>query len=160
MKIFTLGDMVKDTVSDTEGMLTHLILDMDGGSRYIFQPKGLNPKTLQPVERISLDKSRILGATEEEVDLPIDILGKPGEDVATGFKGTIIGLIYHINGCLHVDVKPKGTLPDSGDTVQAHEFDIRRMIIDGKKPLSKFELKKSIKEAPSPDGYPKSKYPS
>jgi len=160
MKAFTLGDMVRDTVSDTEGMLTHLIIDMDKSERYIFQPKGLNPKTMQPVERISIDKARVIGGTINEIDVPIHLLGTEAEDIATEFKGTVIGIIVHINGCIHVDIKPKGTLKDTGDTIAAHEFDIRRIKIDGKPYMTKFELKKSIKEAPSPGLYPKNKIPS
>lgn len=160
MKIFTLGDMVKDTVSATEGMLTHLIIDMDKSERYIFQPKGLNPKTMQPVERISIDKARVFGGTESELEIPIHLLGTEAEDIATEFKGTIIGIIVHINGCIHVDIKPKGILKETGDTIASHEFDIRRIKINGKPYMSKFELKKSIKNNPSPESKPQPKYKS
>jgi len=151
MKIYKLGEMVRDIVSDTEGMLTHMTVNMDKNEQYVFQPRGLNPETQQPVEKIYIDKSRIIGAIEEEISIPVEILGTEAEDIATGFKGIIIGLIYHINGCLHVDIKPKGILTNTGSTIQSHEFDIRRvkgLVIPN---LTKFKMKVSIKKNPSPD---------
>lgn len=150
MKILELGNMVKDTVSATKGMLTHFTIDMGGNERYIFQPQGLNPKTGQPVEAIWVERTRITGAKEVEVDLPLNVLGTQGEDMASGFKGTICEMIYHINGCLHVEIKPKGTLTETGGTIAAKEFDIRRVKGEAITPLNEKQLKESIKDKPSP----------
>lgn len=154
IKILKLGVMVTDKVSNIEGMLTHLTVDMEHNLMYIFQPKGLNPKTKQPVDRIWINSSRIIGAQEIEVDLPIDIIGTKAEDIATGFDGTIVSLDYHINGCVHVDIKPEGVLEESGNTIDSCNFDIRRIRGEAIKPLDEKELAKSIKEKPSPEKMP------
>lgn len=150
VKLLELGTMVSDTVSGTKGMLTHLYLETGDQKRYIYQPRGLNPKDGKPVQSIFVDESRISGGKYVEVELPTNALGTPGEDIATGFKGTIIGLTYHINGCTHVEIKPKGINKQTGATFDSHEFDIRR--VKGKviKPLAKKALKKSIQQSPSP----------
>jgi hypothetical protein len=150
MLVFKLGEMVTDTVTKTKGMLTHLLVDMGGELKYIYQPKGLNPETGKPVDRIVLHPVRIKDGKQEELDILFEILGTEGEDIATGFTGTIIGLIYHLNGCLHVEVKPKGILGKTGATFDAEEFDIRRMKGKAIKPLAGKALKESIKENPSP----------
>lgn len=150
MKVLELGVMVSDTVSGTKGMLTHLVVDMDNIIQYIYQPRGLSPKTGQPIDTLLLAPSRIKGAKEIEVDLPVEILGTQAEDIATGFKGTVINLIYHINGCTHAGIKPKGIIAATGNTIAVHEFDVRRIKGEAIKPLKAKDLKKSITEKPSP----------
>lgn len=153
MKVLQLGTIVTDTVSGTKGMLTHLTVDMEEHEEYIYQPRGLNPDTMQPVGRTMISKSRIKGATIVDVDLPLNVLGSQAEDIATGFKGTVISLIYHINGCLHVAIKPKGKLKN-GDTIEPAEFDIRRVIGPKITPLNAKQLTASIKATPSPSPLP------
>lgn len=147
-----LGEMVHDTVTKMDGMLTHLTIDMDLSKRYVFQPKGINPTTGGPVERILIEEKRIKNGKVEEIDIPLEALGTPAEDIATGFKGTITAFVIHMGNCLHVELKPKGTIKSTGATVDAHEFDIRR--IKGKhiNTLTKKEMKKDIVAKPSPSG--------
>lgn len=158
MKILKLGTIVSDTVSGTKGMLTHCCINMQENDCYIYQPAGLNPKTGQPVTAIMVDKARIKGASDIEVVLPLEVLGSTGEDTASGFKGTIIGLTYHINGCVHVEIKPKGTTKETGSTIESHEFDIRRIKGSKIKMVTSEKLAKSIKETPSPMQMPSPKY--
>lgn len=152
MKTFVLGKMVEDTVTKTKGMLTHMLLTMGGDVQYIYQPRGINPATGIPVDKIMIHSSRVKGGEEQETDVPMQILGTEAEDIATGYKGTIIGLVYHLDGCLHVEIKPAGIL-ESGDTIGAQEFDIRRVKGKSIKSLSDKELKESIKKTPSPMSY-------
>jgi hypothetical protein len=155
MKIFELGTMVKDTVSKTEGMITHAQVDMDGQVSYIYQPRGLNPKTKAPVDRILINGIRISGGVIIDLGIPLELLGTKGEDIATGFKGTIVGLVIHLNGCIHVNIKPEGTLESTGATIEPQEFDIRRVKGPKITKLSNKELKESIKKSPSPITLPK-----
>lgn len=150
MKIFKLGTIITDKVTETEGMLTYLTVDLDNRVCYIYQPRGLNPETKQPVERIFIETSRISNAKTEEIDLPLHILGTQAEDIATGFVGTVTSIIYHINGCIHVELKPKGILKNTGATITACEFDIRRVKGKAITPLNSKQLKESIKDKPSP----------
>ena len=150
MKALKLGVEVKDTVSGTKGILTHLIINMSFGKEYIFQPGLLSPETGKPVEAILVDEARIKGGVKEKVDIPLEIMGEKGIDKATKFKGTIAKIYLHINGCVHVSLKPKGTNKTTGDTLDAVEFDIRRIECEKLTELTEAELKKSLKTKPSP----------
>lgn len=151
MKILELNTKVIDKITETEGMLVIAVLDMDRTVRYVFQPRGLNPETHQPVTRIVLEKVRVQGASEIEVNLPVEVLGTEVEDRATGFKGIAVQLSYYVNGCVHFDVKPKGILTKTGDTIESYEFDYRRLMGPAIKVMSKEELKKDQEKAPSPE---------
>lgn len=155
MKILKLGKMVTDTITKTTGMLTHLIIAMGGNQEYIFQPHGLNPKNHKPVDTTWLTKDRIAGLSGdepefEELDVPLELLGTQAEDTASGFKGSIIMLVYHINGCMHASLKPEGVVKETGATIDPCDFDIRRLAGEKIKPLEEKELKQSIKQTPSP----------
>lgn len=158
MKVFKLGMMVEDSITKVKGMLTHLSVDMDKGLKYIFQPRGLNPKTGKPVDIMFLDTARVKGGTEIELELPMSILGTKAEDMATGFKGKVVTIWYHINGCLHVELKPEGTNEDTGATFDAHEFDIRRVKGEKIPVFTEEKLQESIKFKPSPVTKPVSKH--
>lgn len=149
MKVLKLGTMLSDTITKTKGMLTHLIIHIGGNMEYIYQPHGLDPETMKPVETLWLQAERLIGGLYEELDVPPDLLGTKAEDIATGFKGKIISLIYHLNGCLHVEIKPEGVSAKNA-TFASHEFDIRRVKGEKIKPLKAKALEKSIKETPSP----------
>ena len=155
--IVKLGSMVGDFVSRTEGMLTHALLDLEMNIKYIYQPRGLNPETQQPVDRIWLERARIVGDIEEvEVELPVEVLGSKGTDIASGFKGTIVGIAYHINGCVHLEIKPKGVLKKTGATIDTYDVDIRRVKGPAITALTEIQLNESIAERPSPMGMLKS----
>lgn len=159
MKLFKLGTMVKDIASGTTGMLTHCLINLDKQCAYIFQPKGLNPENMKPVNVIVIEASRISGAIIEDVDIPLELLGIHNvEDIASGFKGMIISLTIHLNGCVHAEIKPKGIIKHTGATIEPVDFDIRRLKIPGVKKLTEAELKKSTKSTPSPILKPSNKY--
>lgn len=158
MKVLQLGTMVKDTISNTKGMLTNLIIHVGGNKEYIFQPSGLSPATGQPVDKFWLTEERISGGKFIDVDVPMEILGTDAEDIATGFKGKVSGIIYHINGCLHITIKPQNILKATGATVDSTEFDIRRVKGPKIKPQTQKELVESRKKTPSPLPVPKRKF--
>lgn len=150
MKLLKLGKMVTDSVTETKGMLTHATINMNGEVLYVYQPTGLSKETKLPVERVFLEGSRITGESEE-VDVPLHLLGQKGKDMASGYKGKVTSLIYHINGCLHVELKAKGVIKKTGATIAAVEFDIRRIEGEAFTPLNDEEMDISKKETPSPD---------
>ena len=149
--IVKLGTIVFDTVSKVEGMLTMACIDMDDNENYLFQPSSLNPETRQPSDKLWLTKSRLTGTSIDVVDLPLHVLGTECRDKATGFHGKAISLNYHINGCVHLDIKPEGLIEKTGCTIPAHEFDIRRLEGEFIKELSPKELKESKEKRPSPE---------
>ena len=150
MKIAQLGVLVEDNVSLTKGMLTHACINMEENVEYVFQPKLLNPNTMKPVGALMISASRIKGGKLVEVDIPTELLGTKVEDTATGYKGSIIGLTYHINGCLHAELKAPGTIKETGSTVESYECDVRRLKGPSIKKLNARELAASIKKNPSP----------
>lgn len=152
MRILTyeLGVMVTDIITKTKGMLTHLEVEMDESVRYIYQPHGLNPKTGGPVDRIVINEARVGDGKVITMDVPMEILGTEAEDIATGFKGKIVSLVYHINGCLHVTIKPSGVLAETGSTIEPNDFDIRRVKGEKITPFGVKKMKKDIEKKPSP----------
>lgn len=128
MKIFKLGTIVQDSITGNKGMLTHLQRETGGELFYLFQPRGLSPKTGEPVDNYFITSARILGG--EVIEAPYlgeDIIGTSVEDDATGFKGIASASILHINGCLHIEIQPTGTVKETGARIKPHEFDIRRL---------------------------------
>lgn len=150
VKFFKLGTLIKDTVTGTSGMLVMHCIDIDRNTTYVYQPSALNPKTGAPVDRIQLHSKRIEGGILVEVDLPLNILNTKARDKATGFEGTIVGLDYHLSGCIHLDVKPEGTLPESGNTIDVQSFDIRRLEGPSLKSFDEKKLRESLVDSPSP----------
>lgn len=149
MKVYKLGVPVKDNISGVQGILTHLTVSGPTNMEYVFQPKSINPSTGTFADIIFLATERINNGILEEVDIPFDVIGTAAEDIATGYKGKIAQLVYHMNGCLHVGLKRPG-LNESGNTFPAIEFDIRRLKGPKLKPLSDKKLEDSKKKFPSP----------
>jgi len=150
LQILGLGQMVTDTASNIKGMLVIFQMDMSNNQNYLFQPSALSPETRMPVKSFWIDKNRILGGNEEEVELPLEVLGTHVEDKATGFNGTAVAFSYHLNGCTHFGVKAKGVIEKTGESIGLIDFDIRRLKGDAIKELSKEEFENSKKQTPSP----------
>lgn len=147
-----LGSNVTDIATGMEGMATHLQIDMNMSEFYQFQPRGLNPKSGQPVDRMWLVEDRLEGGEiVDDLELPTHVLGTIVEDTASGFKGMAISLVLHINGCVHFNVQPKG-LQDTGAPIETCNFDIRRLTGEAIAPMTVEEQKKDEKEKPSPSG--------
>ena len=149
-----LGAMVTDKVTGIKGMLTMFSVDMNNNQNYLLQPAGLNPEDKKPLESFWITEKRIVGGEIVHVFLPMEILDTQVEDKATGFNGTAIGLFYHLNGCVHVQVKPKGVIEKTGQAISAVEFDIRRLKGAAVEVLSEEKLESSKQETPSPEFHP------
>lgn len=158
MKVFQLGTIVEDKPSCVDGMLTHMLVNMGGNIEYLFQPKKLNPKSKHPVRSIFITDARIVGGKEIDFDLSVanQILGTKAKDF-TGFEGTAVNIVYHMNGCIHIGLKPEGVSEDTGDTFDVQEFDIRRLTGEAIVPLTEEQLRKSFIDKPSPEALPKIK---
>lgn len=146
-----LGVTVTENASELKGILTMYMTDASGNEHYQFQPGGLSHETKMPLPTYWIGKNRVVGGKEIAVALPKEVLDTEVEDEATGFKGKAVALYYHLNGCVHVDVKPKGTNEKTGEPLKAVEFDIRRLTGIAIKKLSEAQLQQSIKETPSPE---------
>lgn len=152
MQIIKLGTKVKDIASKSDGMLTHFCYSPTS-QLYIFQPNRINVETGHPVSAVLIDPSRIANPVYEEADLPVSILGTDVKDKATGIKGRAIGIVYHMSGCVHIELQPEGQTI-TGGLVKPVEIDILRL--EGKeiKKLTEAEVKQRQKEKPSPMAHP------
>lgn len=149
-----LGTIVTDEVTGMKGMLTIFSVDMNDNQHYLFQPSSLNPENQQPVPSLWINEKRIIGGENISRKLPFEILGTHAEDRATGFAGTVTQLHYFLNGCIHVEVTPKGTIKKTGDPIKGCEFDIRRLKGKLIPVYSEEQHEKSLIETPSPEPRP------
>lgn len=86
------------------------------------------------------------------------MLGTLVQDKATSFRGIAINLLLHLNGCVHVVVKPKGKLQNN-ESIASGNFDLRRLKGSAIPKLSKKQLQDSKLEEPGPEKYtPHHKY--
>ena len=100
------------------------VLDKEGLNRRIcVQPRGLNPETKAPLPVFWVTDDRLQdGPIENRV--PSHLIGEQAECRETGFKGTIVQMCIHKNGCIHADIQPKGVQKD-GSIIGEQNFDLR-----------------------------------
>lgn len=146
-----LGSIVTDRPTGLDGMVTRLQVEMNGNEYLLFQPRGLSPKTGLPVADIWLVEERLTGPRIKTPDLPTHVLGTEVEDIASGFKGMAVSLMYYINGCVHINVQAKG-LQDTGAPIELCNFDIRRLKGEFIPQMTKEEQALDQTENPSPAG--------
>ena len=149
-----LGTMITDKVTGIKGMLTMYQVDISDNKHYLFQPAVLNPEDRQPAKSFWVTEKRVIGGEETTVVLPLEILDTQVEDKATGFNGTAIALYYHLNGCIHIEIKPKGIIEKTGESIKPVEFDIRRLKGIAIKEMDSNEFEKSKVKTPSPEFHP------
>lgn len=153
IRVPRLKTSCKDKATELEGSITHWGCDMSGHIRYLFQPRGLDNKTQQPLRSVSLEIERLEGIEKddyEDFELPFDMLGTQVEDEASGFKGMAISFLCHPNGCLHVEVQPSGMLEDTGQAIRSGDFDMRQLSGKMVPKMTGEEEKESKKKKPSP----------
>lgn len=148
--MYKLGTIVTDKASGLKGSLMLMQITGEGNRWYSFQPSGLHKEKQTPMDRLWITEDRVVGEKIEDPNLPTDILGSEAEDIVTGFKGTVTGLIYHLNGCIHLQIQPKGSNSKTGELIPEQDFDIR--MLKGKKipKMTEEEKVKSEKKNPSP----------
>ena len=147
-----LGTPVKDKATNQEGMLVNMQLEMNGNEYYAFQPKGISPKTGEPLmSRWIVDDAIVGGIEVEPPYLPKEILGSRATDNASGYEGVVTSLRLHLNGCVHVSLQSDQILAETGDVPLAVDFDIRRLSGDKIDTLTEEELEESKVTRPSPE---------
>ncbi len=153
IRTLKLGTQCKDKATGLTGTLTHWIINEEGMVVYLFQPRHLDLDG-QPVKKICLEATRLKVKDDdfENVWIPFEILGTPVTDMASGFAGTAVEFVRHINGCFHVMIQPKGLSKKTNEPIKSAEFDLRQctgpMIVK----LSEEELVESRAATPSPTG--------
>lgn len=159
-RVLKLGTECKDSATGLKGTLTHWIMDMGGVVSYLFQPRGLTDEG-QPVERLYLCRARLItkDADHEMIEAPFEILGSKVTDKASGFTGTAITLIRHLNGCFHIEIQPAGVLPTK-KPIQTRDFDVRACTGEKIPVLTPAQRRASEEEAPSPTQRPRRRLPS
>jgi hypothetical protein len=153
-KTIKLGTVCTDKATEEQGTLTHLVFYMGHGIEYLFQPTGLNSEDGHPVRKLQLEEARLLVFPQdyEEIDIPVDILGTTLRNKASGFEGMATHFIYHVNGCFHVAIQPKGRLPKTNAIIRFGEFDLRECTGEKLEELSAAKLAESRQQTPSPYG--------
>jgi hypothetical protein len=108
MEPIGLGDQVKDTITEFEGIVTGYTEHMNNCDRAYIQPQGL--KDGKPIEGMWQDVPRLLLIAEGMVPR-VYIKAKPfnnGDEVAdtlSKYRGKVVGHAYYLVGCLHVGVQ-------------------------------------------------------
>ncbi len=153
-KLVKLRTKCRDKATNLPGMVTHWLLDMNGDVQYLFQPKGLD-ESGRPVDKICVCAERLAvkPADFEMAEIQFDILGSQVTDEGSGFAGMATHLVYHPNGCCHVQIQPAG-LTKKKTPIQACEFDLRQCSGPKIPVLTEPERKASTVERPSPEPMP------
>jgi hypothetical protein len=148
-----LGTNVKDKSTNQDGMLTLMQVEQNENVYYFFQPRGVSPKTGEPLEgRWIVDSSIEEGVTVIPPYLPVDILGSHAKDNASGYEGVITSLRLHINGCVHVSLQSQQILEETGTVPLSVDFDIRRLSGEKIDTMTEEEKEESQIKNPSPVG--------
>jgi hypothetical protein len=152
-KMFRLHAPSGDTVTGVVGSLTHMQVYPGGVIHYIFQPRGLNPKTGAPVARYWLTSDRVSPDTEKVPmpQLPVQAFGVDHEDMVTGFKGKVISFTIHPEGCVHATLQSMGVKED-GSKQDSEDMDLRRLNGPVIQPMEDDAYFKSMRVSPSPAG--------
>jgi hypothetical protein len=153
INVFKLRENNTDTATGATGMLTHMIIDKDLKTRYLLQPRAVNPKTGHPVEKIHLEPARLEDQTKlEEIEIPIEVLGTVVKDEASGIEGTALSFVRHPNGCFHVHIQPKGVIEKTREPIKPIDVDFRQVTGEKVPVMTEEEKEVSRKKNPSPDG--------
>ena len=128
--MFKLGKKVTHVPSGLSGGLTHYTVSGTPDNHtgwYIFQPGLLDKETGQPLDKIVAAEGVIKGGeVDNNIEIPVDILGSFAKDKITGFSGNVSELTVHINGCIHATVQPSG-VDINGKMRKSAEFDLRSL---------------------------------
>jgi hypothetical protein len=153
IKVLKLSTVCRDKATELTGTLTHWSCDLSRSIHYLFQPKGLDDFG-RPVKKICLEAQRleVKASDYEEVEVPFEILETRVTNNASGFTGMAVRFVYHINGCFHVCIQPKGICQKTKVPFEPDEFDLRECTGEMITKLSKKALAESKKINPSPTG--------
>lgn len=127
-----LGVEARDVISGVTGVVTSILFKLSGSIMLGLQPKGDGEKM---PEAWTIDEQIVEpvdgGRTIPILDAgaPLVALGHKVVDRLSAFKGTVTGIVIHVNGCVSVIVtSPK--LNSEGATIEEY-FDQKRLKITG-----------------------------
>ncbi len=150
MQLLKLGSKNIDRATGLPGVITHAFIDMDEQVRYLFQPGGLNSDSGAPVHGIIIVGQRFKDQKPlVDVDVPLDVLGTHVEHQTNDFNGMAIGIVVHVDGCVHVHVQPAGTTKKN-EPIEPQDFSIRLLKGKAIKKMTEKELATDRAEKPSP----------
>ena len=152
MKLFKLGVIVTELITQLPGALSHAIIDADGRVAYYFQPSGLNPKDGTPLDRTRVTPNRVIGGTETDYTVPLEVLNTNVKHIPTGFEGGCIGMILHSSGCVHLLLQPKDLHKETGQLVVPQDFTVQECTGEKLPAMTEAEVEKEKKVKPSPSG--------
>jgi hypothetical protein len=140
---------VTDKGTGEVGIITHCNIMGDGLTFYTFAPERVNPKTCRPCSQILIDASRIEGTAPIPIPehIPLQILGTTAHDLNSGIEGTIVQIILHPGGCIHVYLQQKNTFTHKGEPVLSLDFDLAQCRGEV---LTDEVVRKALKPASSP----------
>ena len=148
--MYKLGTIVTDKATKMRGMLTIMLINMEHGVHYRFQPSGLNPDTGETLASMWLTEGRVEdGVKVPTPALPLHVLGTNAIDTATGFGGMVTDVCLHDSGCVHLTVQPAGRKKD-GSAIASEGFNYHRL----SGPAFKEEREADKREKPSPNSCP------
>lgn len=155
VRTLKLSTKCRDKATMLKGTVTHWICNMGGNITYIFQPEGTNPEDGQPVHKISLEIERLddlppRSECFEEIAVPSQILGSIVTDNASGFTGTAVSFLRHMNGCFHVFIQPAGVVTKTNTPINKMDFDLRQCTGEKIAEMKASELTLSRTARPSP----------
>lgn len=143
------GTKTTDAATGLEGMITHIVIDMSHTPKYAFQPYGVEPEHGKPHDSHWSAAARFPDCTTQELDLPLDLLGKTATDDASGITGTVVSLVVHTMGCCHLVLQRPG-FDGKGKPFELHDQNMYLCSGEGVPKLTKEEVTEEIKKKPSP----------
>lgn len=126
MKLIKTHTKCTDSATGLDGTVCAIEILKDGEVEYLFQPKGLNPETKVPLNRFPVKAWRlnVKDSDYEDRDVPIQDIGKLVKDTVSGYQGTIVSVIVHLNGCCHYVLQAPG-VSQNGNPIRMIEVDPR-----------------------------------
>lgn len=111
-----LGTPVKDSVTEVEGEIEFAVISSSSEIYYYFRPKGMQSNG-KLYDSIMVTEARLTNIKTIDTEVPMEIMLKTVTDRNSGYKGKVISLVVHQNGCIHAVVQAKankdGTIPDN-----------------------------------------------
>ncbi len=153
MKLYKLNSVVEDKATGVKGSPTHLVYDCDGRPSYIFQPKLLDPEDGHPVPHYHLEPSRAIGSESDlmEYNPPLEVIGTEVTEKNTGFAGMAVGLVLHVDGCVHVVIQARGVVAKNNHVIKRRDVSILRLEGPAIPVLNEQQKDEVRQKTPSPD---------
>lgn len=126
LEVSKLGYKAKDTITGYIGVVTAKAEFLFGTDRYEISSNDLHEGRVVPSIWVEEQRVKLYAVHTTAGTMTTEIeLGEEVADTITGFKGTATGRYIFLNGCIRVEVTPKG-LKD-GKPIELEVFDEQRL---------------------------------